>query len=126
METKEQKVDRQKADVIKYLTHFPFYKWAAKAAGISVSTLERMRKDDSVFDEGCELARSAAVGAWGAYASPEFMLKATDPETFAQPDKLELSGDVKIDIDGILGLKQMGDTSDKTTDGDTNASKSPV
>ena len=56
------------------------------------------------------------------------MLKATDPETFAQPDKVELSGDVKIDIDGILGLRssKVGDTATETTNGNADTTDPTV
>jgi hypothetical protein len=126
--TKEDKEDSQKAIVIQYLTHFPFYKWAAKAAGISDDTLKRWRDADKTFADGCEIARSAAAGAWGAYASPEFMLKATDPETFAQPDKMEISGNVTINIDGIIGSQpsQLGKITTQTTNRITDTIKSSV
>lgn len=78
-----------KLSVIDYLTHFPFYKWAAKSIGRDEDTLIIWRKEDSDFSDKCEVAKSEAIKKLGKRATPDFMLKCADPKTFNIVNKTE-------------------------------------
>lgn len=87
-----------KEKVLEYLKRMPFYKWAAAFAMIDVSTLENYRKEDPVFSDRCESARSEAIERLGKRATPDFMLKNADPHTFKEKKEVEVSGDPLIII----------------------------
>lgn len=84
--------------VIEYLRKLPIYKWAAAAAGISEDTLRNWRDDDEVFSALCETAKAEAIEKLGRRATPDFMLKNVDPQTFKDKKEMEVSGDPLIII----------------------------
>jgi len=69
----------QKIKAIEYLQRFPIYKWAAASAGINQDTLKHWRDEDQDFSDRCEIARSEAIAHLGKRATPDFILKSTDP-----------------------------------------------
>lgn len=87
-----------KEKVLDYLTHFPFYKWAAKSIGKDEDTLNLWRKEDEDFSDKCEIAKSEAIAKLGKRATPDFMLKNADPDTFKDKKDVEVSGDPLIII----------------------------
>lgn len=84
--------------ILQYLGRFPFYKWAASFAGIDRSTLENWRNEDKDFSARCETAIAEGVAHYGKKATPDFILKNVDPETFK--DKKEES--VNISLKGLI------------------------
>lgn len=89
----EDKRIENKKKVIEYLSRMPFYKWAAKFAMITEETLKTWRDEDKDFSDRCEASRSEAIQRLGGRATPDFMLKNTDPETFKDKKEVEVSGD---------------------------------
>lgn len=100
-----------KEKVLIFLSEFPFYKWAAKSVGRDEDTLILWRNEDKDFSERCEIAKSEAMKRLGRRATPDFMLKNADPETFKDKKEMEVSGDplVIIKSDGDT-TKSMADT----------------
>jgi hypothetical protein len=92
----------KKEIAIDYLSHFPFYKWAAKRIGIHEDTMVLWKKEDKDFSDRCEAARSECISKMGKRATPDFMLKSVDPKTFKE--RLDItSGDKPIPIlSGIM------------------------
>ena len=89
--------------IVEYLSRFPFYKWAAAYAGIDKTTLENWRHDDKPFSSRCEVARAEAIARLGKRATPDFMLKSADPESFK--DRVDVtSGDKPIPILGGVSI----------------------
>ena len=102
----------QKAQVIDYLKRLPIYRWAAKSAGIDEDSLKLWRNADKEFSERCEIAKSEAILRLGGRATPEFILRSADPQTFFQTNKLDItSGGNPLPILG-------GATHVPTNDGD--------
>jgi len=102
-------VDKQKAqtEVIDYLRRLPVYKWAAAFAGIDRTTLENWRKEDKEFSARCETAKAEAIERLGKRATPDFILKNVDPETFKDKKELEVSGDPLVIVKDGDKTKQM-------------------
>lgn len=73
-----------KTKIPEFLERFPFYKYAAKAYGISEDTLKRMRDDDKEFADRCEASRVQGLIKYANKANPEFMLASAEPETFGK------------------------------------------
>lgn len=93
--------EAKKAIVIEYLRKLPVYKWAAASAGIDVTTLENWRKDDVDFSARCESAKAEAIQSLGRRATPDFILKNVDPETFKDKKDVDVtSGGKPIPIMG--------------------------
>ena len=90
--------EEKKEMVIAYLKRMPFYKWAAAFAKIDQDTLKNWRDEDKEFSDTCEAARSEAIDHFGKRATPDFMLKNTDPETFKEKKEVEVSGDPLVII----------------------------
>ena len=90
--------EEQKELVLTYLKRMPFYKWAAAFAGISKDTLEDWRKEDSIFSARCEAAKAEAIEHFGKRATPDFILRNTDPETFKEKKEVEVRGDPLVII----------------------------
>lgn len=89
--------DKQ-AGILEYLRRFPFYKWAAKSVGIDEDTLRNWRDEDKEFSAQCEVAKAEAIEKLGRRATPDFMLKNVDPETFKDKKEVEVSGDPLVII----------------------------
>lgn len=83
--------EAKKLIVIEYLSKLPVYKWAAAAAGISKDTLEDWRKEDQEFSARCESAKAEAIKGLGRRATPDFILKNVDPETFKDKKEMEVT-----------------------------------
>lgn len=96
----ELKIEREakKDIVVEYLRKLPVYKWAAASAGISKDTLENWRAEDKEFSARCETAKAEAIQKLGGRATPDFILKNVDPETFKDKKDVELSGEPLIVI----------------------------
>lgn len=88
----------KKEKVLIFLSEFPFYKWAAKSIGKDEDTLLLWRKEDQDFSDRCEIAKSEAMKRLGKRASPDFMLKNADPETFKDKKEMEVSGEPLVII----------------------------
>jgi hypothetical protein len=111
---------QKKEIIVQYLSKLPIYKWAAKSAGIDEDTLKNWRDIDSNFSGRCEAARSEAVEKLGNKATPEFILTATDPETFGKHEEAKVEGNYNININGLIGLSQ---TPAQTTNSDPTLTK---
>ena len=98
--------DKKKELVIEYIRLFPFYKWAAAYAGISKDTLEDWRKADKEFSARCEVARAEAIEKLGRRATPDFMLKSADPESFK--DRVDVTTEGKS-LKGLVVVKHYKD-----------------
>ena len=96
-----------KENIILILERFPFYKYAAKINRISEDTLKRMRDEDQDFADRCESSRASGIMKYANKASPEFMLKSVDPQTFKERVDLT-SGDKPIPILDINVSKDDG------------------
>lgn len=83
----ERKLKKEK--VIEYLSKLPIYKWAAAFAGINQDTLKDWRKEDTDFSDRCETAKSEAIERLGRRATPDFILKNVDPDTFKDKKEVE-------------------------------------
>lgn len=94
MEDKEEK----KQKVIEYLQRMPFYKWAAAYAGIHRNTLDNWMEEDKDFCARCETAKAQAIEHFGKRATPDFILKSTDPESFKDRKEVEVTGDPLVVI----------------------------
>lgn len=104
-----------KEKVLDYLSHMPFYRWAAKSIGKDEDTIAIWRKEDPDFSERCETAKSEAIRKLGARATPDFMLKSADPKTFK--DRVDVtSGDKPIPIMPIHVPNNDSNQKDKPTD----------
>lgn len=100
--TKEEQL-KKKSDIVEYLKHFPFYKWAAASVAISEDTLANWRKVDKKFSDRVEIARSEGIKYFGGKATPDLILKSADPETFGSKDKLDVtSGGKPIQTNTIV------------------------
>lgn len=97
----QQDREKIKYDVIEYLKRLPVYKWAAAFAGIDRTTLENWRKEDPDFSSQCERAKAEAIQKLGGRATPDFILKNVDPETFKDKKDVDVtSGGKPIPIMG--------------------------
>lgn len=94
----EDKRIENKKKVIEYLSRMPFYKWAAKFAFITEETLKTWRDEDQDFSDRCEAARSEAIHRLGGRATPDFMLKNADPQTFKDKKEVENTGEPLVVI----------------------------
>lgn len=83
----ERKIRKEK--VIDYLSRLPIYKWAAANAGIDQDTLKNWRDEDKDFSDRCEIAKSEAIERLGKRATPDFILKNVDPDTFKDKKEVE-------------------------------------
>lgn len=105
----EKKRLEKKEKVIEYLRHLPVYKWAAASAGINEDTLAIWRKEDEEFSVRCESAKSEAIKGFAKRATPDFMLKSTDPATFK--DRVDVTSDGKrIETNTIVFSNFTNDT----------------
>jgi hypothetical protein len=89
MTTEDQKIAKDK--VVEYLQRLPIYKWAAAFAGIDRTTLENWRKDDIEFSSRCETAKAEAIQKLGGRATPDFILKNVDPESFKDKKDVDVT-----------------------------------
>ena len=101
------KQSEKKELILEYLKRFPFYKWAAAYAGISKDTLEDWRKADIEFSARCESAKAEALEKLGRRATPDFMLKSADPESFK--DRVDLTSDGEK-LEGLVIIKDGSST----------------
>jgi hypothetical protein len=90
----------KKEKVIDYLSHFPYYKWAATSINRDEDTLLLWRKEDSDFSDRCEASRAECLKKFGKKATPDLILKTTDPKTFNIANKIEgeLNGELNINL----------------------------
>lgn len=95
--TEEERV-KAKELVVEYLRKLPVYKWAAASAGVDKTTVENWRKEDLLFSSRCESAKAEAIEKFGRRATPDFILKNVDPETFKDKKEVEVSGEPLIVI----------------------------
>lgn len=92
---------KKKDLVIEYLRKLPIYKWAAAFAGIDKSTLENWRKEDEDFSTRCETAKAESISKYAGRATPDFILKNVDHETFKDKKETDItSGGKPIPIMG--------------------------
>jgi hypothetical protein len=94
----EQAREAKKILVIDYLKKLPVYKWAAAFAGIDRTTLENWRTEDKEFSSRCETAKAEAIQKLGGRATPDFILKNVDPETFKDKKETEITGEPLVII----------------------------
>ena len=87
----EDERSKRKEIVIDYLRKLPIYKWAAASAMISEDTLINWRKEDEDFSNRCEAAKSEAIEKFGRRATPDFILKNVDPQTFKDKKEMEVT-----------------------------------
>jgi hypothetical protein len=95
--------NNKKEKAIEYLSKLPIYKWAAKSVGVDEDTLRNWRDEDKDFSARCESAKAEAIEKLGKRATPDFMLKSVDPQTFKERIDVT-SGDKPIPIMGGLNV----------------------
>lgn len=83
--TKAEDIAEKKEAILLYFRTLPVYKYAAHSVGISQSTLERWREDDTEFDDKLKEAASSFYAAKSRQAKAEFVLERLDKEVWAPP-----------------------------------------
>jgi hypothetical protein len=92
----ERERNNKKKIVLDYLRKLPIYKWAAAAAMIDEDTLKHWKDEDKVFSDQCEAAKSEAINKYAGRATPDFILKNVDHDSFKDKHEIEHSGTVNI------------------------------
>lgn len=80
------------------LERFPFFKYAAKMCLISADTFKIMRDEDKDFSARCEASRARGMLKYANNATPDFMLKCADPETFKDRKEVEVDAKIKFEM----------------------------